>query len=141
MRQRLIEYLLSFVPQGDPEPEVRLVRWIHDRGHALLGVNTGEIIELSVSAVRDWARETRRAPCDLLLQVFFHEYHHFLGAYIEHTMRREADLSERERELQAESWAKLMMENVGKGKAFVTRPDMKYLRRGEIRMRFKPPDW
>ena len=141
MRERLIEYLLSFVPEGDPEPEVRLVRWIHDRGFELLGVCTGEIIELSISAVRRWARETGRQPRDLLLQVFFHEYHHFLGAYIEHAMRRDADLSERERELQAESWAKLMMEHAGKGKAFVSRPDIEYLRRGEIRMRFKPPDW
>ena len=95
----------------------------------------------SVSAVRGWARETGRRPCDLLLQVFLHEYHHFLGAYIEHAMRRDADLSERECELQAESWAKLMMDHVGKGEAFVSRPDRRYLRRGEIRMRFKPPDW
>jgi hypothetical protein len=141
VRQSLIDYLLDHIPEGDPVPEVRLVRWIHDRGHELLGVCSGEIIELSVSAIREWAHETGREPCDLLLQVFFHEYHHFLGMFIEHAMRREADLTEREREVQAESWAKLMMEEVGKGGAFVSRPDMKYLRRGEIQMRLKPPDW
>jgi hypothetical protein len=141
MQQRLVEYLLGFVPEGDPEPEVRLVRWIHDQGAELLGVCTGELIELSVPAIREWARDTGRPFRDLLLQVFLHEYHHFLGAYIEDAMRRDADLTEEERELQAESWAKLMMEHAGKGDAFVSRPDMKYLRRGEIEMRFKRPDW
>jgi hypothetical protein len=39
--------------------------------------------------------------------------------------------------LQAESWAKLMMDKIGRGDRMIDRPDHPYLERGEIKMRWK----
>lgn len=137
MRRALVNWLLGQLPPDLPRPEVRLVRRLHMDGQVLLGAYT-RYIELAVGEIRAHARMVGVPPRDLLLQVFFHEYHHFLGHYVEQRTPRQAALSTREREQYAESYARLMMERAGKAGHFVRRPDLRYLRPGQIRMRWRP---
>ena len=135
MRRALIRWLLSHVPPDMPVPEVRLARHLHVNGRVVLGAYA-RYIELAVGEIRDLAREARVPAHDVLLQVFFHEYHHFLGHFVERRTPRVSALSEREREQYAESYARLMMERLGKGRSFVRRPDTRYLGPGRLRMRW-----
>jgi hypothetical protein len=133
----IIDYLLRFVPEGDPIPEIRLARRLHDGGRVLLGVCWGDVISLALDEIEEAAAAEDADPEDVLLQVFFHEYHHFLGHRVAASLHREPALSEEETELQAESWAKLMMDKLGRGGRMIDRPDHRYLDRGEIKMRWK----
>jgi hypothetical protein len=135
--QSITDYLRSFLPEGDPVPEIRLAPRVHDGGRPLLGVCWGEVITLAMDEIREAAAAEGADPNDVLLQVFFHEYHHFMAHHVAETLHREPDLSEEETELQAESWAKLMMERIGRGDRLIDRPDHRYLGPGEIKMRWK----
>lgn len=135
--QPIVDFLLGFLPEGDPVPEIRLVRRLHDQGHPLLGVCWGDVISLALDEIGDAARAEGADPEDVLLQVFFHEYHHFLGHRVAESLRRETALSDEETEHQAESWAKLMMDRIGRGDRMIERPDHGYLDRGEIKLRWK----
>jgi hypothetical protein len=135
--QTITDFLLGHLPQGDPVPEIRLAPRVHDGGYPLLGVCWGEVITLALDEIREAAEAEGADPEDVLLQVFFHEYHHFLAHQVAQSLHREPDLSEDETELQAESWAKLMMEKIGRGDRMIDRPDHRYLERGEIKMRWK----
>lgn len=137
-KQEIIDRLLEFVPEGDPVAEIRLVRRVQDGGHALLGVCWGEVITLALDEIAEAAQEAGADPEDVLLQVFFHEYHHFLAHHLAESLHREPALDDEETELQAESWARLMMERIGRGDRMIDRPDHGYLDRGEIKMRWKP---
>jgi hypothetical protein len=135
--QPMINFLLGFLPEGDPRPEIRLVARLHDGGQPLLGVCWGDVISLALDEIREAAEAEGADPEDVLLQVFFHEYHHYLAHRLAESLHREPDLSEEETELQAESWAALMMDSIGRGDRIIERPDHGYLDRGQIKMRWK----
>ena len=137
MEHPLIDHLLSFLREGNPVPEIRLAPRVHEGGRPLLGVCWGEVITLALDEIRETAEEEGADPEDVLLQVFFHEYHHFLAHHLAESLHREPALTEEEVELQAESWAKLMMEKIGRGDRMIDRPDHRYLDSGEIKMRWK----
>jgi len=136
VRKTIINWLLDHVPEGMPRPQVRLARRLHLSGRPILGAYS-RYVELAVGEIRDLAAKAEVPAADLLLQVFFHEYHHFLGHYVQQHTPKELVLSTREQEQFAESYSRLMMERLGKGASFVSRPDLRYLQPGEIRMRWR----
>jgi len=138
LRRTIINWLLDHVPPNLPRPEVRLARRLHVNGRPVLGAFS-RYVELAVGEIREAAAQVGVPASDLLLQVFFHEYHHFLGGFIEERTPKPADLSLVEREQYAESYARLMMERWGKGGSFVRRPDLRYLGPGQMRLRWRRP--